>query len=284
MRKAVRYAFAGGEPRLGRLDGEVVIDAAPSPPGGFDAGPRAWQLIEEARGEERALADVRLLAPVLPPAVSCVGLNYRDHIEETASPLPEYPIIFAKLGSAIIGPGDPIVVPFDEPQTDYEAELALVIGSETRRAVGARARRAIGGVTAFNDVSGRHAQLTVGGGQYTRGKSFDTFGPIGPVVVHADDLDIDALGIRLVLSGVTKQESSTRHLVFGPGELVEWLSAASTLQPGDVIATGTPGGVGLAEDPPRFLVAGDEVEVHIDGIGVLRNPVVAEPLPAEARP
>jgi 2-keto-4-pentenoate hydratase/2-oxohepta-3-ene-1,7-dioic acid hydratase in catechol pathway len=279
MRKAVRYVVAGGEPRLGRLDGDTVVDAAPSPPEGFDASAGVWELIERASGPEHALADVRLLAPVKPPAVSCVGLNYRDHIEETGTVAPEHPMIFAKLGSAIIGPGEPIVVPFDEPQTDYEAELALIVGTETRRATGAAARRAIGGVTAFNDVSGRHAQLVVGGGQYTRGKSFDTFGPIGPVVVHADDLDIEALGVRLVLSGVTMQESSTRHLLFGPAELVEWVSAASTLRPGDVIATGTPAGVGLAKDPPRFLVGGDEVEVHIDGVGVLRNPVVAEAAP-----
>jgi 2,4-diketo-3-deoxy-L-fuconate hydrolase len=277
MRKAVRYAAADGEPRIGRLDGDVVVDAGPAPPGGFDASSRSWEAIERARGAEHPVADVRLLAPVLPPAVACVGSNYRDHIEETASPVPEHPIIFAKLGSAIIGPDDPIVVPFDEPQTDYEAELALIIGTETRRASSERARRAIGGVTAFNDVSGRYAQLTSGGGQYTRGKSFDTFGPMGPVVVHVDDLDIDALDISLVLSGETMQQSSTRHLLFGPAELVEWLSAAWTLRPGDVIATGTPGGVGLVADPPRFLVAGDEVEVHIDGIGVLRNPVVEEP-------
>jgi len=276
MRKAVRFAGHGGHIRIGRLDGEEVVDAGPDGPRGFDATPEAWGLVEKASGARYAVADVRLLAPVVPGKVLCIGSNYKDHIEETSAPTPEHPIVFTKLTTAIVGPDDAIVIPVDEPQTDWEAELALVIGTTTRRAVGARARAAIGGITAFNDVSGRHAQLTTGLGQYTRGKSFDTFGPLGPVVVHPDDVDIDDLGIRLRLDGETMQSSNTRHLLFGPEDLVEWISAASTLEPGDVIATGTPGGVGHALTPPRYLQPGEVVEVEIDHIGILRNPVVAE--------
>lgn len=276
MRKAVRYASADGEPRIGRLEGEQVVDAGPAGPRGFDASAAAWAAVEQAAGPVHAVADVRLLAPVVPGKVLCIGSNYKDHIEETSAPTPEHPIVFTKLTTAIVGPEDPIVIPFDEPQTDWEAELALVIGTTTRRAEGGAAVAAIGGITAFNDVSGRYGQLTTGGGQYTRGKSFDTFGPLGPAVVHPDDLDMNALAISLVLNGETLQDSNTDQLLFGPEALVAWLSAAATLEPGDVIATGTPGGVGHALTPPRYLAGGDVVEVRIEGIGTLRNPVVAE--------
>jgi 2-keto-4-pentenoate hydratase/2-oxohepta-3-ene-1,7-dioic acid hydratase in catechol pathway len=282
MRKAVRYVGADGAHRIGRLENERVVDAGPAGPRGFDASPRAWEAVERAHGQDHALGEIRLLAPTAPGTVLCIGSNYRDHIEETNAEVPAHPIVFTKLTSAIVGPGEPIVVPFDEPETDYEAELALVIGRPTRRVRGADARAAIGGVTAFNDISGRYAQLTTGLGQFTRGKSFDTFGPLGPAVVHPDDIDIDALPIQLVLSGATLQDSNTRHLLFGPEELVEWISAAATLDAGDVIATGTPGGVGHALVPPRYLVEGDVVEVRIGGIGTLRNPVVAESAPVGA--
>ena len=281
MRKAVRYLNTDGAERLGRLEGERVIDAGPAGPAGFDASPGAWEAIETAAGVEHALAEVRLLAPTVPSKVLCIGSNYRDHIEETGAEVPAHPIVFAKLTSALVGPDDAIVVPFDEPETDWEAELALVIGRQTRRARGADARGAVGGVTAFNDVSGRYAQLTTGLGQFTRGKSFDTFGPLGPSVVHPDDVDIDALSVELMLCGETMQSSNTCNLLFGPQELVEWIGASSTLLAGDVIATGTPGGVGHALAPPRYLQDGDVVEVRIDAIGTLRNPVVAEPAPSE---
>jgi 2-keto-4-pentenoate hydratase/2-oxohepta-3-ene-1,7-dioic acid hydratase in catechol pathway len=276
MRKAARFVDPAGGIRIGRLDGERITDAGLAGPAGFDAGPEAWGLIEDASGPEFDLAEVRLLAPVVPGKVLCVGSNYKDHIKESRLPTPEHPIIFTKLTTAVIGPDEPIIIPVDEPQTDWEAELALVIGRRTRRATGQAAQAAIGGVTCFNDVSGRWAQLTTGLGQYTRGKSFDTFGPLGPVVVHPDDLDMNALGIRLRLDGELMQDSNTRHLLFGPSDLVEWLSAASTLEPGDVIATGTPGGVGHAMMPPRYLLPGEVVEVEIEGIGILRNPVAAE--------
>lgn len=275
-RKAIRFLDPRGGVRIGLQSGDHVIDAGEAGPRGFDASEEAWRAIEGAAGTRYALEELRLLAPVAPGKVLCIGSNYKDHIEESSLPVPEYPIIFTKLTSAIIGPDEPIVIPHDEPQTDWEAELALVIGRPTRRVSGAAARAAIGGVTAFNDVSGRYGQLTTGMGQYTRGKSFDTFGPLGPAVVHPDDVDINALAISLTLDGETMQSSSTSQLLFGPEKLVEWLSAASTLLPGDVIATGTPGGVGHALTPPRYLQPGEVVEVTIDNIGTLRNPVVAE--------
>jgi len=276
LRRAVRFLDPRGETRIGSQVGDDVIDAGPSGPRGFDAAPESWARIEQAAGERYAVADIRLLAPTVPGKVLCIGSNYKDHIRETNSPTPEYPIVFVKLTSAIVGPDDAIVIPLDEPQTDWEAELGLIIGTTTRRATGDAAVAAIGGLTAVNDVSGRYAQLATGLGQYTRGKSFDTFAPIGPAVVHPDDVDMNDLAIRLRIDGETMQDSNTGQLLFGPGELVEWLSAASTLEPGDVIATGTPGGVGHALSPQRYLQPGEVVEVDIESIGVLRNPVVAE--------
>jgi len=278
----VRYIDPEGRTRLGRFVDDHVIDAAPADSVGFDARPESWSLIENARGMQFGVDEIRLLAPTNPGKVLCVGSNYRDHIEETGVQQPQYPIIFVKLSSAIIGPGEDIVLPYDEPQPDWEAELALVIGRRTRRATGAQALAAVGGLTAFNDVSGRYGQLTTGLGQYTRGKSFDTFGPLGPAVVHPEDLDGAALDIGLVLNGETMQQSNTKHLLFDAQALIEWVSAASTLFPGDVIATGTPGGVGIALDPPRYLADGDVVDVVIEGIGTLRNPVRAEPAPTMA--
>jgi 2-keto-4-pentenoate hydratase/2-oxohepta-3-ene-1,7-dioic acid hydratase in catechol pathway len=276
MRKAVRYTNRAGVVRIGSQIGEEIIDAAPDGMRGFDASDQAWDEVEAASGPRYALDEVKLLAPTLPGKVLCIGSNYRDHIVESGLVLPEHPVVFTKLTSAIIGPGDPIIVPFDEPQTDWEAELALIIGRRARRATGTDALSAIGGITAFNDVSGRHAQLVTGMGQYTRGKSFDTFGPLGPVVVHPDDVDINSLNISLAVSGKTMQSSNTSQLLFDPRYLIEWLSAASTLLPGDVIATGTPGGVGHALNPPRYLQHGDYVEVTIQSVGTLRNPVIME--------
>lgn len=277
MRQAVHFIGPGGAARIGRLDGTSVIDAGPAGPRGFDASPGAWQSIEAAAGPKHALDEIRLLAPSRPDAVLCVGLNYTDHIAESHVATPEYPMIFAKLSSSIIGPGDEIVLPFDEPKPDWEAEMGVIIGTTTRRAKGPDARAAIGGITIINDVSGRHAQLDTGGGQYVRGKSYDTFCPMGPSVVHPDDIDFGNLAISLRVNGETMQNSNTRFLLFDSEAIVEWLSAVTTLRPGDVIATGTPGGVGQSMTPtPRFLAAGDVVEVELDNVGVLRNPVVAE--------
>jgi 2-keto-4-pentenoate hydratase/2-oxohepta-3-ene-1,7-dioic acid hydratase in catechol pathway len=273
IRRAVRYQVGDGAIRLGRLDGDLVTDAGPSPEAGFDATPASWDAIARADGSAFALDGVRLLAPVRPPVVLCIGLNYTDHIAEAGHQTPAHPMVFAKLGSAVIGPEEPIVLPAGEPQPDWEAEMALVIGTEVRDADRATAIAAIGGVTALNDVSGRWAQLTTGGGQYVRGKSFDTFCPLGPSVVHPDDVDVADLGVRLRLNGELEQSSNTRHLLFDAADIVVWLSTGTTLAPGTVIATGTPGGVGFALDPQRFLAPGDVVEVEVDHVGTLRNPV-----------
>jgi 2-keto-4-pentenoate hydratase/2-oxohepta-3-ene-1,7-dioic acid hydratase in catechol pathway len=279
LTRAVCFTDPSGARRIGALEGDTVRDAGPAGAGGFVPSVDGWRTLAAASGPDYALSDVHLEAPVSPGKLVCIGLNYRDHAEETGQEIPAAPVVFAKFTSALIGPGAAIVVPYDEPRTDYEAELALVIGTRVRRVTGAAALAAVGGITAFNDVSGREAQFGPGR-QFTRGKSYDTFAPIGPCVASVDGLDLGALGVRCTLSGEVMQDSSTANLIFGVQELIEFCSAAFTLEPGDVIATGTPPGVGDARTPPRYLQDGDVVEVEIEGVGVLRNPCVAEVRPA----
>jgi 2-keto-4-pentenoate hydratase/2-oxohepta-3-ene-1,7-dioic acid hydratase in catechol pathway len=239
---------------------------------------QGWRALDAASGPVYPVSEVQLEAPVRPGKLICIGLNYRDHAEETGQEIPAAPVVFAKFTSALIGPGEAIVVPYDEPRTDYEAELALVIGTRVRRVSGAAALAAVGGITGFNDVSGREAQFGPGK-QFTRGKSYDTFAPIGPCIAPVDGLDLGALRVKCTLSGEVMQDSSTANLIFGVQTLVEFCSAAFTLEPGDVIATGTPPGVGDARRPPRYLQDGDVVEIEVEGVGVLRNPCVAEERP-----
>lgn len=279
MSRAVCFTDPSGARRIGALDGDTVRDAGPAGPAGFIPSVEAWRALAAASGPAHPLSGVRLEAPVVPGKLVCIGLNYRDHAEETGQEIPAAPVVFAKFTSALIGPGQAIVVPYDEPRTDYEAELALVIGTRVRRVTGAAALAAIGGITAFNDVSGREAQFGPGR-QFTRGKSYDTFAPIGPCIAAVDGLDLGALQVRCTVSGEVLQDSSTANLIFGVQRLVEFCSAAFTLEPGDVIATGTPPGVGDARTPPRYLVDGDVVEIEVEGVGVLRNPCVAEERPA----
>lgn len=274
--KAVRYRLADGTLRIGRLDGDTVIEAGPAPAAGFVPTGQAWRRLADAAGPRYPLGTLDLTYPITPGKIICIGTNYRDHAEESGQEPPAEPIVFAKYPSALVGPGDAIVVPYDQPATDYEAEMAVVIGRAARRLSGPDALAAIGGVTCMNDVSGRTAQLESPGGQFTRGKSFDTFAPLGPSIASVDGLDLGALRVQCTLNGEVMQDSSTRYLIFDPAALIEYCSAAFTLEPGDVIATGTPGGVGHARTPPRYLRAGDVVEVHVDGIGTLRNPVIAE--------
>ena len=278
MARAVCFTDPSGALRLGALDGETVVDAGPAGPQGFVPTVEAWKALDAAQGPSYALADVQLKLPVVPGKLVCIGLNYRDHAAETGQEIPALPMVFTKYTSALIGPGETIVIPYDEPRTDYEAELALVIGTRVRRATGAAALAAIGGITAFDDVSGREAQFGPGR-QFTRGKSYDTFAPLGPCVAPADGVDIGNLRVRCTVSGEALQDSTTAQLIFGAQRLVEFCSAAFTLEPGDVIATGTPPGVGDARTPPRYLVDGDVVEVEVEGVGVLRNPCVAEVRP-----
>jgi len=274
--KAVRYAAADGAPRLGRLEDDTIVDAGPARGVGFDASPDAWQLIASASGPEVAVAEVRLLHPCLPRKLIGIGLNYRDHAEESELDIPSVPVLFAKWPSALVGHGETIVVPREETRPDYEGEVAVVIGRRTYRADVDAARAAVGGISALNDVSGRRAQLETPLRQFTLGKSFDTFAPMGPSVASADGVDLTAIDIKTTVSGEELQSSNTRNLIFSIVELIQYASAGMTLEPGDVIATGTPGGVGDSRTPPRYLRDGDVVDVWVDGVGTLRNPVAFE--------
>jgi 2-keto-4-pentenoate hydratase/2-oxohepta-3-ene-1,7-dioic acid hydratase in catechol pathway len=274
--KAVRYAGTDGAPRLGRLEDDHIVDAGPAPAIGFDASPEAWEGIAAAAGERAAVAASRLLHPCVPRKLIGIGLNYRDHAEESELDIPSVPVLFAKWPSALVGHGETIVVPREETRPDYEGEVAVVIGRRTYRADADAARAAVGGISALNDVSGRRAQLETPLRQFTLGKSFDTFAPMGPSVVSADGVDLTAIDIRTAVSGEELQSSNTRNLIFSIVELIQYASAGMTLEPGDVIATGTPGGVGDSRTPPRYLRDGDVVDVWVDGVGTLRNPVTLE--------
>jgi 2-keto-4-pentenoate hydratase/2-oxohepta-3-ene-1,7-dioic acid hydratase in catechol pathway len=274
--KAVRYSRDGGEPRLGRLDGETVIDAGPAPPEGFVPSGEGWERIGAASGEPTPAAGVRLLHPTVPRSLLAIGLNYRDHAAESELDIPPVPVVFAKLPSALVGHDEPIVVPREETRPDYEGEVAVILGRTIYRASPEEARTAVGGITCLHDVSGRRAQLETPLRQFTLGKSFDTFSPMGPCVARADDLDLEAIGVRTVVSGETMQSSSTANLIFSIVDLVVYCSTGVTLEAGTVIATGTPGGVGDSRVPPRYLREGDVVEITVDGVGTLRNPVTLE--------
>ena len=275
MTRAVRFQGPGPGIRIGRLENDGVWDVGASPAEGFAPTTEAWERVRAASGACFRLDQVTLLAPVVPPKLLCIGLNYRLHAEETNSAIPSEPVVFCKLPNAYTGPGDDIVLPKDEPNPDYEAEMAMVIGTKIRRADRAGARAAIGGITALNDVSARVAQRS-SGGQFLRGKSFDTFAPLGPCITDASGLDPNNLAVRMRIGGETLQDSSTSDMIFDAEDLIVYISAAMTLLPGDVIATGTPSGVGMGRTPSRWLLAGDVCEVEIEGVGVLRNPVVAE--------
>jgi 5-carboxymethyl-2-hydroxymuconate isomerase len=207
-----------------------------------------------------------------PQKIVCVGLNYRDHAEEQGVDLPERPLLFAKWPNTLIGPGDPIVIPSLTERVDYEAELGVVMGAQARRVSVENALEAVAGYICANDVSARDLQF--GDVQWTRGKSLDTFCPVGPALVPASDVpDPQALGIRAILNGEVMQDSTTANMVFGVAEIVAFVSQAITLEPGDLILTGTPAGVGVFRDPPVRLAPGDEITIEIDGVGSLSNPV-----------
>ena len=275
--RAVHFAGPGGEARVGALDGSTIRDAGPAGPRGFVPSAEGWAQVESAAGPEHALDDVRLLAPVLPERIAAIGLNYRLHAEESELAVPDVPVVFAKWASAVIAHGEEIVIPREETRPDFEGELAVVIGRRTYRATPDDARDAIGGITAINDVSGRRAQLETPLRQFTLGKSFDTFAPLGPCIASLDGIDLADIRVQTTVSGELMQDASTRDLIFPVLDLIVYLSAGVTLEPGDVIATGTPGGVGDSRQPPRYLREGDVVEVTVDGVGTLRNPVRLEP-------
>jgi 2-keto-4-pentenoate hydratase/2-oxohepta-3-ene-1,7-dioic acid hydratase in catechol pathway len=209
-----------------------------------------------------------------PGKIVCVGLNYKDHAEEQGVELPAAPLLFAKFTTSLIGPGEPIVIPSNVTKCDYEAELGVVIGTTVRNVSRENALEAVAGYVVANDVSARDLQFA--DGQWTRGKSPDTFCPVGPLVPAADVPDPHALAIRAILNGETMQDSSTGNLIFGIDEVISYVSQTATLEAGDLILTGTPAGVGVFRDPQRLLRAGDEITIEIDGVGSLTNPVVAE--------
>jgi 2-keto-4-pentenoate hydratase/2-oxohepta-3-ene-1,7-dioic acid hydratase in catechol pathway len=225
-------------------------------------------------------ADVKkLLAPIQPTAFFCIGLNYKKHAEEGKNPIPQFPVLFMKNPGAVQNPGDPIVLPtmLKSTQVDYECELAVVIGKPCKNATKENALDYVLGYTCGNDVSARDWQKDFGGGQWCRGKTFDTFAPLGPVLVLKDEIaNPNALKIRTILNGQTMQDWTTEDMIFDVRTLIAFLSGSTTLLPGSVIMTGTPHGVGAARKPPVFLKAGDTVTVEIESIGQLTNPVVDE--------
>ena len=206
-----------------------------------------------------------------PGKIICVGLNYRDHAEEQGTALPEAPLLFAKWQNTLVGPGDPIVIPPVVTKCDYEAELGVVLGATVRNVSKENALEAVAGYVVANDVSARDLQFA--DGQWTRGKSPDTFCPVGPLVPAAEVPDPHALRIRAILNGETMQDSTTANLIFGIDEVISYASQTSTLEEGDLILTGTPAGVGVFRDPQRLLQPGDEITIEIDGVGTLTNPV-----------
>lgn len=221
----------------------------------------------------------RLLAPVVPTGIICIGLNYRRHAEETGAKFPEYPVVFFKGVNTLQHPGAPIEIPshLRSDEVDYECELAVVIGHACKNVSRANALDFVLGYTCCNDVSARDWQLKRGGGQWCRGKTFDTFSPLGPVLVTRDEIpNPNALKIRTVLNGQVMQDWNTNDMIFDVPLLIEFLSGSTTLLPGTVILTGTPHGVGMAQKPPRWLRAGDEVSIEIEKIGTLTNPVINE--------
>ncbi|HEY4362296.1 MAG TPA: fumarylacetoacetate hydrolase family protein [Bryobacteraceae bacterium] len=268
--RLVTFQDPSGATQAGIVSGNQVL------PTGADmlsicAGGRA-----EPSGAPLDLASVKLLSPIpRPPKFICVGLNYRDHAAESKMEIPKVPTIFNKFTNVVIGPGDPIVIPKVTSKPDYEAEFAFVIGRGGRYIPASSAMDHVFGYTIVNDVSARDFQTATT--QWLMGKTFDTFAPTGPWIVTKDEIaDPHALDISLEIGGEVLQHSNTRELIFRLPELIEYISQVVTLEPGDIVATGTPAGVGFARKPPRWIKPGEEIVVKIEGIGELRNPVVAE--------
>ncbi|MDE3067459.1 MAG: fumarylacetoacetate hydrolase family protein [Verrucomicrobiota bacterium] len=225
-------------------------------------------------------ADVKkLLAPVVPPSLFCIGLNYRRHAEESRAKIPEFPVVFLKAVTAVQNPGDPIVLPrhLRSDEVDYEAELAVIIGKRCKNVSKDEALDCVLGYTCANDVSARDWQGKWGGSQWCRGKTFDTFAPLGPCLVSKDEIpDPAALKIRALLNGQVLQDWRCDDMIFDVPSVIAFLSGSTTLLPGTVILTGTPHGVGFARKPPVWLKPGDAITIEIDRIGALANPVVEE--------
>lgn len=278
--KLISFSTADGKVRPGSLMEEAGLvvdlttagfaDAASVVAAGFNAVPKPGTYAGHK------LSEVRVHAPLTnPPRVFAIGLNYHDHAIEAKMALPKVPVVFFKTSTAVIGPGENIILPKNSTQPDYEAEFAFVIGKGGYRIPGSAWREHVYGFTIVNDVSARDIQLATS--QWSMGKSFPTFCPMGPAIVTIDEIaDPHALGISLTINGETLQNSNTRELIFKVPELIEFISSVTPLLPGDVVSTGTPGGVGMGRSPQRWLKAGDRVTVKVEGLGELTNPVVAE--------
>ncbi|MEM1223442.1 MAG: fumarylacetoacetate hydrolase family protein [Verrucomicrobiota bacterium] len=250
---------------------------------GYEKGEQVFRMEGDIFGDytltTEVLHPVRRLAPVEPAAIFGIGLNYRQHAEELGAKLPEYPVVFMKSTASVLGPESAIILPrhLHSDEVDYECELAVVIGKRCKNVSPEEALQYVLGYTCGNDVSARDWQMARSGRQWVKAKSFDTFCPLGPVLVTIDEIpDPQVLPIETRLNGEIRQKSSTGDMIFSVAELIAFLSGGSTLEPGTVILTGTPSGVGMASEPPCFLQPGDQVEIEIPGIGILRNSVEAE--------
>jgi 2-keto-4-pentenoate hydratase/2-oxohepta-3-ene-1,7-dioic acid hydratase in catechol pathway len=286
--------YSNGVDSRQRLDCERLFEPAERPTNPlawFDMDERWFQTArataERLERDPNALADARRkgwlvpaedaywFAPVPRPGkIVCVGLNYHDHAKEVGLAVPKTPVIFSKFSSCVIAPGEPVVMPSTTEKLDYEAELAIVIGRRAKHVAAARAYEYVLGYTAFNDVTARDFQA--GDGQWQRSKSCDTFAPMGPTIVTADEIpDPHSLRITMKVNRTVMQDSNTNQLIFTVPQIIEFITASITLEPGDVIATGTPSGVGVGRKPPVFLKPGDVMDVDIERIGGLGNPVAA---------
>lgn len=263
----------GDATRVGVIAGEEIIDVAPKMSEYLASEDRA---APEKSAPRYRLCEVKLLAPVLRPGkVVCVGLNYRSHIAEIAEPVPQYPILFHKCATSVIGPGETIVLPRISTQVDYEGELAVVIGCRCKNIREDEALSYVGGYTCANDVSAHDLEFRTS--QWTSGKMLDTFCPLGPVLSTPDEIPHpNRLRLRTRVNAATVQDESTADMHFSVRALISYISSLATLEPGDVILTGTPAGIGCNKKPPVFLQSGDRIDVEIEGIGTLSNPAVAE--------
>ena len=265
--KLVRYQESSGKSSFGRShdDGRITrVDG---------------DILGEYKDSGEVVTPVKLLAPIEPCDIICIGLNYRKHAAEGNKPIPEYPVVFMKNLGTLQNPGDPIILPrrLRSDEVDYECELAVVIGRECYNVSKARALEYVLGYTCANDVSARDWQITKGGSQWCRGKTFATFCPLGPWIVTRDEIpNPNELTIKTVLNGQTMQDWNTNDMIFDVPTLIEFLSGSTRLMPGTIILTGTPHGVGAARKPPIFLKPGDLVTIEIGGIGALTNPVIEE--------
>ena len=273
--KAVRFVSPDGDTRIGAAEDGRVRDAGAAGPKGFVPSPEAWAALAAASGPEHDLADVRLLHPVVPDKILAIGVNYRSHADESELDVPAVPVVFAKWTSAISGPDDAVQIPRGSLKTDWEVELGVVIGEGGRYIDEADAMKHVAGYCVVNDVSEREWQLERGT-QWDKGKGCDTFGPIGPWLVTADEVpDPQQLDLWLEVDGRRYQNGNTRTMVFGVAQIVSYLSKFMSLQPGDIISTGTPPGVGLGQKPPVYLKPGQTMRLGIAGLGVQTQSTVA---------